>query len=665
MKTIAPVLLAIAIGALSGLAGALWPRSPPPAPVAATSPTPAPLVPNAPDSPQAFELSAASSPRSSRLEIAVFCQQRAARSELFIRRLVEAAFTKGWSAPSAGLKTDAAGRAEQALSAGVYLITARSAGCAILNQSVVVRQGEDQQSVELQLGASLAVFGTVRDAATGQPIAGALVQAQQTMKLQSRHRELTPLDEQWTALTDSIGRYRIEDVGSGDFAVHASAGGFADGKLDLKVDALDARADLALEGAGTIEGRVLHATGPATVKDLRGEGKTVFVNADGAFRLSVAPGAHLLYGEDSAGATGLIRVQVGARAVTRDVALSLDAGGKISGRALLAGAPAVCARVWIRAESDPYEIASSSVAADGAFVLERVPPGRYWVLAECPDGEHADRLGVEPNRGPLELALQQAAGVTGRVVDQSGRAVAGAEVEVSQPQREPALAVTDGQGRFELGRLIAGVVHVEATAGQRRSIEQSVQLVEGQDVALELQVQQTGEISGRVTGNTEGVNAIGAWSKDRNLGDSSPLGADGTYSLRLIPGHYKVNSWLVGSSELIFSEEVDLAAGQQLRLDFVVPKTKPRKMETSAPGTIGASFDDGPGGVAVSWIISESPAARAGLAVGDLVLGIDGKPVARSVDAFALCNGAPDTQVRIALRRGGVDQELVITRAGR
>ena len=34
---------------------------------------------------------------------------------------------------------------------------------------------------------------------------------------------------------------------------------------EWKVDALDAKADVALEGAGTIEGRVLHATGAATV----------------------------------------------------------------------------------------------------------------------------------------------------------------------------------------------------------------------------------------------------------------------------------------------------------------------------------------------------------------------------------------------------------------
>ena len=40
----------------------------------------------------------------------------------------------------------------------------------------------------------------------------------------------------------------------------------------------------------------------------------------------------------------------------------------------------------------------------------------------------------------------------------------------------------------------------------------------------------------------------------------------------------------------------------------------------------------------ISWIISESPVARAGLQVGDLLLRFDGKPVARSVEAFAHAN---------------------------
>jgi hypothetical protein len=171
-------------------------------------------------------------------------------------------------------------------------------------------------------------------------------------------------------------------------------------------------------------------------------------------------------GEDAAGNTGLVRVNVPAKETVMGVELALAPGGKIKGTAAINGAPAACARVWVRAESDPYEIASAQVGADGSFVIEKVPGGRpYWLFGECPDGEHGDLLGVEPNRAePVALTLKQAAGLVVRVVDAAGLAVPNAEVEVSQPDREPAVAVTDARGYAELNRLLAAVVTVDVAS---------------------------------------------------------------------------------------------------------------------------------------------------------------------------------------------------------
>lgn len=668
MKNFAPVLLAIAIGALSGLAGALWPKGAAPA-VATASPEAAPsptALLQEPGAPLLEAQPAATALRPSRIELAVFCQQRPAQASVVVRRLNEASFARSWAAPSAPVNTDAKGRADLELPAGVHLLTARAAGCGTMNKPVVVKVGEAVQAVELQLEPGRAVFGTVRDSTTQNPIAGAMVELQQNLGLQSRHHELSPIDEQWSALTDSLGRYRIEGAAKGEYEVRASAGGFADAHVPVDLSTLDRKADLVLEGAGSIEGRVVHATGPATVKDLRSDSKTVFANDDGSFRLSVGAGDHLLFAEDTSGATAMIRVHVVAKAATRDVELKLDKGGKISGHATLGGSPASCARVWIRAESDPWEIASTNVTPEGAFTLDRVPPGRYWLLAECPNGEHGDQLGVEPNKLPIDLPLKQAAGLTGRVVDAKGQAVAGAQLEVSQAQREPVIAVSGGDGHFAFGPLIAGVVDLETTAGDRKALDQKLVLSEGQDVSVEIVVQETAEIKGRLTGAFESVQSIHAWSPSRDSGDSAKPNADGTYSLHVIPGHYRVTPFLVSSHSMALTDEVDVSAGKAATLDFEIPKEGlNQKMETSAPGTIGASFDDGPGGVAVSWIISESPAARAGLQIGDLLLGIDGKPVARSVDAFAQANGKAGSAVRFSLRRGGADQEIVVTRAGK
>jgi len=67
--------------------------------------------------------------------------------------------------------------------------------------------------------------------------------------------------------------------------------------------------------------------------------------------------------------------------------------------------------------------------------------------------------------------------------------------------------------------------------------------------------------------------------------------------------------------------------------------------------------------VSISWVIAGSPVDKAGLRQGDLLTAIDGKPLQRSVEAFARTQGEPGSPVRIGFRRGGADGEVVVTRA--
>ncbi|MBS1153724.1 MAG: hypothetical protein H6Q89_5422, partial [Myxococcaceae bacterium] len=288
------------------------------------------------------------------------------------------------------------------------------------------------------------------------------------------------------------------------------------------------------------------------------------------------------------------------------------------------------------------------------------------LFAECAGGEHADLLGVEPNRpDPVELTLKQAAGLMVLVRDAAGRAAVGAEVEVSQPSREPIVAVTGADGRVELTKLIPAVVEVDATAGTRASVSRKVQLLEGQSVSLEFTVLDTGTIAGRVVGPTGGLDGINAYSKGLGFGKRELLAADGSFSVRLLPGHYRVFPSLKSYHGMSFAKGVEVEANRESRIDFVISKTvTERPLEASAPGTIGASFEDGPGGVSISWVISGSPVDQAGLKQGDLLMAIDGKPLQRALDAFSATRGTPGSPVRIAYRRAGSDAEVVVTRAG-
>lgn len=665
MKKIVPLLLAVAVGAASGLLGAWWPRDEPPSNAAAALEAKAPTALFEPDVPDLAAQQHPSRPPA-RVELTIFCSKAPVKGEVSHRRFEQSTLMRRWGTPSKLLATDAKGQAVLPLTAGIYLLTARAPGCASLHQSFEVKEGAAQQSIELQLDRAHAVTGIIRDATNQQPVGGALITVRQQLGMRSTKKELSAEDDAWTSIADSLGRYRVEGIGEGEFVVRASAEGFADAKATLKLESADGKTDLALEPNGFIEGRVRPMTGAATVKNLRDDARTVFVNADGSFRLAVGPGDHLLLGEDSSGATGMVRVNVPVRGTVRNVELKLERGGKIRGTAALGGAPAVCARVWIRAESDPYEIASAQVTADGTFTLERVPAGRYWLFGECADGEHGDILGVEPNRPePVELTLKQAAGLVVRVTDSAGQPVMGAEVEVSQPSREPIAAVTDANGQAELTRLVMAVVEVEARSGTRDSVSKRVPLLEGQAVSVAITLVETGRIVGRIDAPDGLVQGINAFSKEMGFGNREKVRADGTFEVRVVPGHYTVFPWLKGHNGMKYVKQVDVEASRETRIDFVVT-TAPKEQtvyEASAPGTIGGSFNDGPGGVSLSWVISGSPVDKAGLKEGDLILAIDGKPLQRALDAFSGTKGAPGSPVRISYRRGGSDAEVVVTRA--
>lgn len=101
---------------------------------------------------------------------------------------------------------------------------------------------------------------------------------------------------------------------------------------------------------------------------------------------------------------------------------------------------------------------SCTLDAQGAFRFEGLPPGRYAVGADL-RGDAGSVLTLAPGTvvGPIELDAERrgAATITGRVVDNLGRSVAGAHVGASAGPQEGGLAehlsaVTGSDGRFAL-----------------------------------------------------------------------------------------------------------------------------------------------------------------------------------------------------------------------
>ncbi|MDB5912208.1 MAG: family peptidase [Ramlibacter sp.] len=80
-------------------------------------------------------------------------------------------------------------------------------------------------------------------------------------------------------------------------------------------------------------------------------------------------------------------------------------------------------------------------------------------------------------------------------------------------------------------------------------------------------------------------------------------------------------------------------------------------------GGLGLEVEASEGAVRVVSPISDSPAARAGLQTGDLIVRVDDAPLLGMplADAIAMMRGQPGTQVSLTIRRAGVDNEITIS----
>jgi C-terminal processing protease CtpA/Prc len=78
-------------------------------------------------------------------------------------------------------------------------------------------------------------------------------------------------------------------------------------------------------------------------------------------------------------------------------------------------------------------------------------------------------------------------------------------------------------------------------------------------------------------------------------------------------------------------------------------------------GIVGIGVDAAPDFSVITRVVADSPAAHAGVNVGDRILAIDGHPTSQMHSAQELVGraaGAPDTQVELQLERGGTAQPL-------
>jgi hypothetical protein len=334
------------------------------------------------------------------------------------------------------------------------------------------------------------------------------------------------------------------------------------------------------------------------------------------------------------------------------------------------------ADVRILAEPESLEVAAFDTDRDGHFTAKGLPPGRYSVRAQQGLGRRATAVGIElPGPQPVELVLQDAGRVVGVVNDGSGHPVEGAEVTLrwSRWLAEVArTARTGADGHFEFDDVLPSEVSVQARYDDLVSDEQDPYVAPGATVELVLVTAAQGRLAGTVTGAPVERLMVRA-----ELHGGEFIAVDQTsrhFEKLLAPGTYHVFAEVKGPPgghdfQFLELQLVEIRGGELTTITVDVPADQ--KEATAIPGHknfkmhpelgSGISFENSPGGVRVDFLMSDCPAAVAGVKLGDLVVAIDGETTKDALDAFARVRKPSDgTTMDFLVRREGQDLKLTL-----
>jgi hypothetical protein len=403
----------------------------------------------------------------------------------------------------------------------------------------------------------------------------------------------------------------------------------------------------------------------------------------GAFSLTAGDG-DVLVARHPGFAPGRATVDLAARTTRRMVVKLGKAGAaapaSITGRVTCGSSPVEGALVGARqlqrggpAAVDDAVSAQATSDADGRFTLRDLDAGRY-LLSAAREGFAQPRAVVA--RAGEEAAIELTSG--GRVAGvvrgaSSGRPIAPFRLVVLRGGRGWKLpirsaTIVDATGRFEIGGLPPGPVALVASSpGYVTSEAVEATVPEHPGVAeVEIRLAEGGRVAGRVTDRVSGQPVPGARvALESEAGDASTVldpgavavtGADGSFQVGGLPprtasllvsadGHH---ARIVGGIEV---REGATAGPVEVRLTPVADGEDPH-VELAG---IGATLERrGRASLRITGVVPGGGAAEAGLAPGDMILSVEGRPLSElgMGDAVELIRGPEDTRVRLVVRRG-------------
>lgn len=511
--------------------------------------------------------------------------------------------------------------------------------------------------------------------ADGTPVADAFVETQVVMMRRF-------------ATSAADGTFKISGIAAGPTAVTAYS---SDRRLTSPAVTVNAPASdvtLTLPRGAHVEGRVFDRATQQPVTDF-----TILIPARGG--RGMVAGEQPTHAEDGRYALDNVPpgvVELIARAAgyvpasRRDIAVEegktvsgidipLDRGAMVSGRVTSGGA--AVAGVQVREASQMSQPAGSATTdADGLYTMDGVPAGDHTIEFQKA-GFVALRKPVDvvaAKEVHLDAELDRGNEFSGRVLDGSGRAVAGANVSVNGGDRRPGnnSVMTDGDGSFLLQGLAEGKYTVVARKNGYVSGE-ATDVDPRQTRTLTLTLASGATITGRVSGlpaeqlTQVMVSASGGTSRNQTNADSS-----GNFTLAGLPdGRVRVAAILMGAAnrrtappkmitidngvapsvEINFDEGITVS-GRVTRSGVALPAGGISFIPHIVRGTAGMAA---PGRQPANTMISPDGAYIAsGLTPGDYDVRVSGPGINYQTSYTAASSGTFDVDIRGARLRGRV-----------
>lgn len=434
----------------------------------------------------------------------------------------------------------------------LLLEAAKSGYATARKPGVSLKAGDAIKDLALVVRRGLEARGKVVDA-QGQPVAGAEIRA--------AHREdgmmggtrvqmrLMGMDrEKPDAVTGSDGAFLLKGLEEGQYTLAVARDGFARKtvpSLEVKATGENVWPPVALVAGAPIAGLVKDsAGGPISGAQIfaidvgsGGRPQNSTSDAEGKFRLEGFTAERPIFLNVTA--QGYATLQRNVTPPAADIALVLKSAGTVRGRVedadtkkpvtdftISRGGPRGGGGVQIMMGRGGAD--QSFQSEDGSFELTEVPPGKWTVRGSAAGYRSAEASGVEVAEGETKegvvLSMKRGGGLTGRVIDPRGTAVANASVTWHPAESEggpmgAAMArmaggaaggstTSDADGRFQFDGLPDS--HVTVTATHPDFLEASRDIDPAKESAVDLTLGTGASISGTVVGKDGRTGVPGA-----------------------------------------------------------------------------------------------------------------------------------------------------------